>query len=365
MMKRRGWWLLVVLAASGTAWAQVPSASEAEHRRGMQLRVEGRHVEAAAVFRDIYAQTREPRALARQGLAEAAAERWVEADEHLRAALGYATDAWINTNRQNLARDLGLIEGHLGALEVRGPSGAEVRVNGVARGTLPLAAPLRVLAGPVSVELRAAGYTPATRDVTVTAGVSQPMVVAPELQRAVAVVTPPVVTPPVVTPPVVTPPVVTPPVVTPPVLVRRPDPVVTPPVVTPPPSTARWQLPLGIAGIGVGVGLIGLGVAGLVLRNDNATQFNATNAGRNYCGLNGSDQVVSLMPGSSVDCNGLYDAGRTWQSVSVAGFIAGGVFAALGTVLLVTRPSSRSGEHAAIRCGMGPGDIGIACGGTL
>ncbi len=361
MMKRRGWWLLVVLAASGTAWAQVPQASEAEHRRGMQLRVEGRHMEAAAVFRDIYAQTREPRALARQGLAEAAAERWVDADEHLRAALGYATDAWINTNRQNLARDLGLIEGHLGALEISSTASGELRINGEPRGRLPLTAPLRVMANTVArIELRADGYAPLVQEVSVASGVATPVRVTLQPVRAVAVVTPPVVTPPVVTPPAVTPPVVTPPVV-----VRRPDPVVVPPVVTPP-STARWQLPLGVAGIGVGVGLIGLGVAGLVLRNDNATQFGVTNsAGRNYCGLNGSDQVVSLIPGSSVDCNGLYDAGRTWQSVSVAGFIAGGVFAAVGTVLLVTRPSSRSGERAAIRCGMGPGDIGIACGGTL
>jgi hypothetical protein len=343
VMRRPGWWLLIALTASGAVLAQTPAVEE-QHRRGMALRAQGQNAEAAEVFRGIYARTREPRALARQGLAEAAAEQWVAADEHLRAALGFATDAWINSNRQALARDLGVIEGHLGTLELVSPvRGAELRVNDVVRGTTPLAAPLRVLAGAARVELRAEGYASLTREVMVTAGVTAPQRVELQPQRVVA----PVVA---VTP-----------------LARAaPDPVVAR---TPPPvgHIAPAPLPrsnplrtLGITGLALGgVGLT-LGVVGLVLRNGAVDEFNTPDRSGHNCYRDGSDNVVTPA-GITVYCAGLGSTGSAMQTLSVVGFVAGGAFAAAGAVLLVTAPSASSREGLALRCGVGPGDVGVAC----
>jgi hypothetical protein len=349
VMKRSGWWLLLALATPALARAQSP-AVEAQHRRGMALRAQGQNAEAAEVFRAIYAQTREPRALARQGLAEAAAEQWVAADEHLRAALGFATDAWINTNRQALARDLGLVEAHLGTLEVVAPvAGAELRVNDAVRGRLPLAAPLRLLAGTARLELRAEGYAPLTREVSVAPGVTTPQRI--ELQPQRVAVAPPVV---VVAAAAVTPP-------SPPVRVTEPP---RPPpeghiAPEPPARTSSTPRVLGITGLALGAVGITLGAVGLALRNVDASTFE-----QRGCRLaREGDSIVTSPAGA--DCDGLYSRGNTMQALSVAGFVAGGVFAAAGAVLLITAPSSRGREGLALRCGMGPGDVGIACGGTL
>lgn len=345
-MKRSGLWLLLALATPVLARAQSP-AVEAQHRRGMSLRAQGQNAEAAEVFRAIYAQTREPRALARQGLAEAAAEQWVAADEHLRAALGFATDAWINTNRQALARDLGLVEAHLGTLEVVAPvAGAELRVNDAARGRLPLSAPLRVLAGTARLELRAEGYAPLTREVSVAPGVTTPQRI--ELQPQRVTVAPPVVVAAVVTPP------------SPPVMVTEPRPPPEGHIAPEPPAPTRsTPRVLGITGLALGAVGITLGAVGLALRNVDASTFEERG-----CRLAREGDSIAISP-AGADCDGLYSRGNTMQALGVAGFVAGGVFAAAGAVLLLTAPSSRGREGLALRCGMGPGDVGIACGGTL
>ena len=326
----------------------------------MALRAQGQNAEAAEVFRTIYAQTREPRALARQGLAEAAAEQWVAADEHLRAALGFATDAWINTNRQALARDLGLVEAHLGTLEVVAPvAGAELRVNDAVRGRLPLSAPLRVLAGTARLELRAEGYSPLIREVSVAPGVTTPQRI--ELQPQRIELQPQRVTPPA-PPPVVVATAVTPPPA-PPVPVRmqapRPPEMQTHIPPEPPPPTRTMPRVLGITGLALGAVGITLGAVGLALRNGDASTFEERG-----CRLAREGDSIAISP-AGADCDGLYSRGNTMQALSVAGFVAGGVFAAAGAVLLLTMPSGRGREGLALRCGMGPGDVGIACGGSL
>jgi hypothetical protein len=66
---------------------------------------------------------------------------------------------------------LAAIESHLGRLEVRtNVAGAELWISATREGTLPLAAPLRVVTGEVPIELRAPGYVTATRTVRITAG---------------------------------------------------------------------------------------------------------------------------------------------------------------------------------------------------
>lgn len=258
--------LLLALALPSVAVAQADP--EAEHRRGMALRVEGRHAEAAEVFRAVYERTREPRALARQGLAEAAAGNWEAAGYHLRAALAYDADPWILDHRADLTRDLALVDTHAPAAPVAVPAPA-----------------------------------PAMRRV--------PVVVA-----------------------------------------------VHPVARTPHPAPDRTRTILGITGLALGGVGLAVGVGALVARNDAADTFNAPRGGHNCSVVGGS---VVAPPG--LDCEGPYGTATTMQTVSVVGFVGGGLFAAAGAVLLVTAP--RRAEGIALRCGFGPGDVGVSCTGVF
>jgi hypothetical protein len=79
-----------------------------------------------------------------------------------------ADDSWIQHNKVLLDQALAEIQGHLGTVQLTGGvPGAEVFVNGVRAGTLPLAKPLRVAAGNVTLDVRAANYLPSARTVIV------------------------------------------------------------------------------------------------------------------------------------------------------------------------------------------------------
>lgn len=148
-----------------------PPDADALIAQGVTLRTQQRDAEALALFERANAMTPSPRALAQIALAEQALNRWVAAERHLREALASASDPWIARNAPALRSALGVIDSHLGRLEVRtNVPGAELWVSAVREGTLPLTAPLRVPVGSLPIEVRAAGYQPATRTVTITTG---------------------------------------------------------------------------------------------------------------------------------------------------------------------------------------------------
>ena len=96
---------------------------------------------------------------------------WIDAERDLLDALGPADHPRIARHRAPLDASLAEIRGHLGTLEVRSPApGARVRVNAAEPVALPLAAPLRVLAGTVRYEVAAEGYAPTRRTTAVSAG---------------------------------------------------------------------------------------------------------------------------------------------------------------------------------------------------
>lgn len=254
--------LCIALALPSLAAAQADP--DAEQQRGMALRAEGRHAEAAAIFRAVYERTHDPRALARLALAEAAAGQWSDAAYHLRAALTYDADPWIVDHRADLDRDLATIDAHIPAP----PSPP------------PEAAPRTV-----------------------------PVVVA----------------------------------VVPPRVVPRPD---------------RTRTILGATGLALGGVGLAVGIGALVARNDAAAEFNATIGGHN-CAVSGG--VVTSPAGR--DCDGPYTTARAMQTAAIVGFVGGGLFAAAGAVLLVTAP--RHAEGLALRCGVGPGDVGVSCAGVF
>ncbi|MEP6651871.1 MAG: hypothetical protein ABJA82_00840 [Myxococcales bacterium] len=144
------------------------SAEETLINRGVEFREKGKDQAALESFESAYQLSKGARALAQIALAEQALGRWVEAESHLGQAFLHSDDPWIARNKALLDQSLNDIQGHLGSLELTGGvPGAAISVNGIAAGTLPLPAVLRLSAGSVAVEVRAAGYLPMTRTVTV------------------------------------------------------------------------------------------------------------------------------------------------------------------------------------------------------
>lgn len=161
--------LALCLAAPSGGWAQpLPVAASADFDRAVSLQQQGRHAEAAAVYRAVYARTGAARALGLAGFAEAAAGRWVEAEAALGRALEAHDDPWVAEQRPLLTAQHALARSRVGRLVVEGGvAGAEVVVEGRTRGTLPLEGPLRLPVGLARLSVRAAGYQTFARRVMV------------------------------------------------------------------------------------------------------------------------------------------------------------------------------------------------------
>jgi hypothetical protein len=153
----------------GVGDARAEDAEEMLLAQGSDLRRAGHDEEALAVFSRALAASGSPRARAQVALAEQALGRWVEAERDLSVADSSA-DPWIRQHQKALRAALVLIRTHLATLDVdANVSGAELFVNGSHVGTLPLEAPVRVVAGTLAIELRAAGFETQLRTVNVAA----------------------------------------------------------------------------------------------------------------------------------------------------------------------------------------------------
>src|SRR5688500_18403674 len=98
---------------------------------GVRLRREGRDQEAADRFRSAHEQGGAAAALAQLAVAEQALGHWIDAAEHLDAALVDATNEWIVRHRRTLDASLAIIHGHLGMIEIDSDAvGARVCVDG-------------------------------------------------------------------------------------------------------------------------------------------------------------------------------------------------------------------------------------------
>ena len=86
-------------------------------------------------------------------------------------ALRANDDRWITKNRATVEEALTTIRAHVGRVEiVGGEPGAQVTVNGQPAGSLPLKDAVAVSAGPVEIEVKAAGFAPAVKTVNVAVG---------------------------------------------------------------------------------------------------------------------------------------------------------------------------------------------------
>ena len=196
--------------------------------QGIALREKERDLEALELFRRAIALAPNARGRAQIGMAEQALGQWAASESDLLAALQDEADAWICANRTVLQRALQTVQRRLCRLEiVGGIHGAEVVVDGKAMGRLPLARPLRLVAGRVILEVRLDGYYPVRREV----------LLAPEKRGREAVELQPISN----------------------VLTM---PVVPPATRSPPPRRLPWWLPVLVASVavtsvGIGSGLLG------------------------------------------------------------------------------------------------------------
>jgi hypothetical protein len=159
---------LAILVAAGQV-----KAGDADDliRQGVERRRQRDDAGALRLFEQAYEAGHSPRALAQIALAEQALGKWVSASEHLRQALAIQGDPWIAKNRGALTEAAARVGEHVGWIEIfGGPQGAEVRLDGGSRGTLPLPRPLAAPTGSVAVDLWLGGSVAVHRTTTVRAG---------------------------------------------------------------------------------------------------------------------------------------------------------------------------------------------------
>jgi len=315
---------LVVTAVWGTAG--MPSAraadsqEEAALRRGLDLREKGNDEAALAEFQRAYDLHQSGRARAQMALAEQALGHWLEAEAHLGEALQRTREPWIARNTALLEQALADIREHLGSMELTGgQAGAEVRVNGRVVGNLPLGGPVRVEAGSVAVEVRAAGYLPVVRTIVVPAkGLArQPIVMV-----AVTVTTE--------TPP------------------ERalPPPIVDKPNDSDKPRKPKHKSSSGArTGAGVVIGIAGLGALATgvgfhLARESRANQFN-----RDMCSF-ASGKVTSTGALSTEACQSQYDNIQLARNLAIAGYVATPILLGISAYLLFSGDSADSDDAA-------------------
>jgi PEGA domain-containing protein len=284
---------------------------------GIALRKQGRDAEALAMFEQAYALRPSSRAIAQMALAHQALAQWIEAERGLAMALSDSDDPWIARYRAHLEGSLTAVQEHLAWLQVdSNVVGADVWVEGRPRGRVPLDR-TRVVAGEVSVEVRAPSYPPIQR---------QLLAEAKSMVRADFTFTPPAT------------------VESPAVEGRSAAERAKDPPPPPPKRTAGW-VALGAAG-----GLFLTGVAAQVTREWEAQIYNDDSK----CGPSGSLSRYAR-------CGTNRDIGSAAQSVAIVAYVGGGIAAVASGLLLF--PTWRRGRaSAATRFDCQMAGAGVVCG---
>jgi hypothetical protein len=313
--------LLVALAAAPTHAARAdddPRARQSEVliAEGIALREQGKDREALESFEMAQALLPSAKGTAQVALAQQALGRWVEAEAGLLRALASTSDPWIERNRGALEQALGTVRRQLAWLTVSTEAPmAELWMEGRRVATIPLTEPLRVAAGVVIVEVRAAGYEPAVRRIEVQAGVHANETLALEPLRAPDAQNVPAWLP-----------------------ARAPS------------RTAAWIT------AGAAAALISGGVVAHVVREQNASRYN--------------DNSQCLAPGRSRDdvCGSYRSTVDTATVLAVIGYVTGAAAAAVSAYFFLRDepPVRRAGVRPAgvtARCGIAP--FAVACGASF
>ncbi len=284
--------LMLVLAPALSNAASTEAEAEALIAKGLELRRQEKPTEALDLFQRAHALAPSPRTLGQMGLVEASLQRWADAENHVAAALTTPNDPWVRKNRGFLDQALAAAKGHMGELEIIGPAGTEISIDGKPVGTLPAVPVVRHLEGSVVVAASSAGFKEFTKTVAIAGGArsSLAIVLDPVESRPAVALAPPV-------------------------------PVATSPL--PPPAAesprSSWRAWTGGTLVAAGAGVLAWGIAWIVVDGNDA------------CG-------AVTGPG----CGTVYDTkNRGWM-------LAGGGAAAVaaGTILLLTSHAGGSSEVA-------------------
>ncbi len=293
--------------------------------QGIRLRREGHDDRALVLFAQAYALDHSARTAAQLALAHQALAHWLEAEHGLIEALGDAADPWISRNRAYLDQSLAVAQGHLAWLEVASnAAGAEVWIGGQLAGRVPLAGPLRVVAGEMTLEVRAPPFAPIRRTMTLAGGSRDltEFTFAPAATEPVA-----------------------------------PDRATRAAVEGADPGRSRRTA--GWVTLAVSGGLALVGAAAAITREWEARIY-------------GNDADCGPLPSEprSVRCGSNRDIGMAAQTVSIVTFVGAGAGAVASGILLLgaQRAPARSPvapAPAAARFACGPAGLGLACAGVF
>jgi hypothetical protein len=360
-----------LLSAPRAGWSAPADKGDDLVSRGVKLRRAGDDQGALPLFQKAYETTHAPRAAAQLGFCEQALGQWTDAETHVTEALKAGDDAWVRSNRATLESSLVVIKSHIGRIEIAGdPVGAQVLVNGIVVGALPLPEPVRIPAGQVEIELRAPGYGRAVRSVRVDGGQFQKVALRAERQA------PPVAATPAAKPPAPAA------VASPPPVASLPPTVASSPTVTVASAAASsdtaagtpssegpgsapsvsasggsaeaapgWRAPVKWVSLGLGAAALGVGVYGILHNRSLVDQFDGG------CGIDPVTGEARAPSGSLMTNAGCADLKRSYESAStlgLAGLIGAGVFGAAGVILWITEPSSPALRAALSGCGAAP-----------
>lgn len=163
--------LVTTLSFASFARAEPQVEADDDLRRGVALRREGKDAEALAAFQHALERSPSARARAQVALAEQALALWLAAERDLTLALAEKDDPWIKLNREVLERAARIVEAKLAYVVVSSNVDApEVLVNGASATSGSGAdsrARRRVVAGQVTIEVRAPGYEAAQKTIQV------------------------------------------------------------------------------------------------------------------------------------------------------------------------------------------------------
>ena len=330
----------MIVGLAMAAWPAVaaPAPDEGLNDKGVELRRKGDDRGALDAFQKAYDLTHSPRATAQLGLVYQALGRWELAGPLVEKALQSPGDAWVKKYQAQLQEALTTIKQHLARIELTGePEGADVIVNGVPAGKLPLPGPLTVSIGTVDLQVRASGYRDDIRKVTLAAYQYEHIFVRldklPDLAEAKPI------------------PPVTPPPTDGAVAPKPPQPDETSEGGVAPRTIIKWSA-LGLGAAGLTTGLVTA-----LLHQSKISDFN--NDGRK-CQDNGGTAMVNGNPDAA--CQSLLDSAHTYRTWEIIGFVAGGAFAATYLVLQLTEPpTGSSGTTAAWSCVPSLATPGAAC----
>jgi hypothetical protein len=328
------------------------------HAEGLKAMQTGDYREALARFEEAVSLVPSPRIAFDIGKAHLALRDEIQALDAFERFLQEAPGA-PKSSRDEARRAVEALRPRLACIDIQSENiGAKVLIDGEAVGTLPLPRPKVVKPGPHEIYVTLRGLKPYAK--TIFAGAGQKTRVPVKLE---AILLPPVAIAPA---PAGPPP--------PPRIIETTPP--EPAAGTQPPprdrdladarggGRRRWAKPAALVAGGLGVMLMGGGVAAQLESASKYRQFNAVpnalDPSKGRCAQTAPDR-------GGGPCAGLYRDGQRFQTVAIVGFAAGGAALAGALVFTLIAPHSsdvREREVAAACApvgGAGGGAGGLSC----